>query len=324
MALQEFFQGFKLLVQGARDLSTSKALTDAQDKINELKESDLTEFEKRDAQRNISNQVARQLLQFGNSASSAQIAASAFAPSPLQLQEQNLKATGESTIGEALAARQQQAQEQSKKEADAQQKRSIEQIQEKGRQQRLTQAERPSQGVSPQQVAVQTDRIFRNFSKNNDKLRSKLDAVSDIQDLNQLGTVQSFNINKRNILILAGESGRFTNEDVQQAGTTRGALNDSIDSVKNFTFGKISEGQKKQMIELANTLKKATLARLKRRAQGVAKTQGKLIPGLDTNKFADDLVINLVGDKQPEKQRQPASTNTQKRGFFKFFTPSGN
>lgn len=98
---EDLFAAFDRLVSGIQQYSAGKALSSAQQKIQDLNSQQLDEFAKRDAQQQIAQQAGARIGSITGNASQGALAMQGLAPQAIDLQEQQLRATKQPTIAAA-------------------------------------------------------------------------------------------------------------------------------------------------------------------------------------------------------------------------------
>lgn len=101
-------ESMQILINGMKEYNIGKAIGTARESLENLKSSDLNEFDRRAAQNAIAGSTAQAIIGFGGSAEAAQQARMGFGAEPLNIQEEKLRATGKNTVAEATNAIQEQ------------------------------------------------------------------------------------------------------------------------------------------------------------------------------------------------------------------------
>ena len=101
---EQVFKGMDDLIGSLKEYNIGKSIQTAKQKIAELQEKDINEFDRRAAQHAIAQSASQAVLGFGGSAEAAQQIRLGMAPPELDMKEAQLRATGKDTVAEATIA----------------------------------------------------------------------------------------------------------------------------------------------------------------------------------------------------------------------------
>lgn len=320
MALDEFYKGAQMFLQGMSQLSQSNAIDRARTNLEELQTQKLDLMAKRSAQQEIANQLTFDFMKAQAPIAETQFAAQQFSPKQFAQADAAIlegTLTGNPQLVELgkqadLAAIQPQIQLEQMKEQSAEKRLQANQVAAESRQERSIQAQKDKQAKT---VLSDRQKEFNRLTTKDVEAVSKAELVTKILDSKSpLGdnTLPTF------FAKASGEVGNLSEADKAPFGGSQ-ALDRKLSrwaSIK--TGGTIPDSDRAEMKKLANLLKSRSAEKIKEQTLQSAGQIGSAIGGT-----TEEHIQNLLGASPKMKALFDSSpSQNTKPDIRKYLTPT--
>lgn len=277
---EDLFAAFDRLVSGIQQYSAGKALSSAQQKIQDLNSQQLDEFAKRDAQQQIAQQAGARIGSITGNASQGALAMQGLAPQAIDMQEQQLRATKQPTIAAATEVIKNKAIAEKTQSEERALNNSIKLEKVKGqldidKQRVANEGKVAAKGLKPLPKAV--DNQLTTLDTQTAAAQSLIDQLESNPDLGAgIGPVDSF----RPDLTLSPEAVAYRTSVKQQFDAYRRIVTGaaaSVPELKSLKFSTVSDSdtianlkaKAKQLIDSGKLVQKTLIQRAQKRGHDI-------------------------------------------------------